>query len=1492
LALQQSVRQYEFLERIGRGAFGEVYRAYQAVVGREVAVKIMRPELSHDPDFIRRFELEAQFVARLEHPHVVPLYDYWRDHEGAYLVMRWFPRSLQGRLADGPLGVEEAVRLVRQVGAALDHAHRRGVTHRDVKSANIMLDEDGNAYLTDFGIALPQEGQPGGPLDDVSSLARTVRDALGSVAAEGALPGVSSALKAVLDTATSPLPGHRYASAARFAQAFEAATERRERARQPLPDPLTERERDVLRLMVSGLTNRQITSNLPLSLETVRWYVKQIYAKLDVHSRAEAIRKARELDLFAAETAAPTWDARGTAQAAIVTADDGNDPLGEPLNPFKGLRAFHEADAPDFHGRHATVRDITAALASTRFLAVVGPSGSGKSSVVRAGLIPALRRGAIENSARWFIADFLPGAHPLAELEAALARVALRTPDVALLRAGNWTQAMHGALPQEPGSELLIVIDQFEEVFTLCADEAERAAFLSGLARSVSTEEGRLRVVVTLRADFYDRPLQRPEIAPLVQAHTYALAPLSRDELVEAIREPSRHAGLTLESGLVAALVAEASASPGALPALQYALASLFEQRDGRVLTFAAYRELGGLRGALANRANALMSELGAEGTELARQMFLRLVTPGEGRDDTRRRVRQAEVLALDEARADDVLDACIEHRLLSADHDPVTREPTVELAHEALLRDWPTLQTWITEARDDLREHRRLEARAAEWRAHGEHPSYLLRGAQLDQVRAWTARRLVVLTPDEAAFVTASEADHARLVMLEQARVTRVARLQRLVRVSLSVLAVVLLISTVVAGVLVTRTRASLALSESQRFAAESTALLGSGGNPELAALLAALGSARAETREADLALQRASHYHYGTKLAQAGGYPEDVATSPDGRYVTVSANSGEQSALKVWNARQPNDVRVLLDMTDGQVGPSVFSPDGRWLANVSYSADWSRATLRIWSVGSWRLVRDEPTTAGRVALTATGLFLAQDERNAQLIDIRSGEPRASFPGLNFWMSAVSHDGARLAVGADQDVVVLDAHRGRTVAMLSGHQKPVTALAVSPDGKTIATGSVDRTVRLWSAHTGRVKRILAQHTEPVTTVHFSADGRRLLSGSRDGTIRLWDANTGRPLGVVPTTVLAARNARFLGNDLTTADFDGNVRVWSAGTSLTPGRFVTSQEPVTGVAFGPDARTVWAASATGGIWRWTAPDEKAQLMLTDAAAGIRITRDGRRVLTSSSSVLTVWDAATLRPLRHIGTTGDAFDVSPDGRLVAAGGRDASVFDLENGREMISLRGSESVHAVAFSHQFIATASNSPYGARLWDARTGRQLHALEAGDDGQSPLALSVAFSPDETRVAVGTRHGGVRVHDTATGRRVLALGPVRGRPWMRTVHFSPDGSLLLAAGVDSGEAYLWDARTGRQLRVLASHHGARLQGAMFSPDGRWIVLHDANGWVVRTPVRLHDLVRDVCGRVVRDFLDEEPDVYGIRPGTLACPDERARTDVYGAAQK
>lgn len=767
VAAESRKRGYLLEQQIGEGGFGTVWRATQLSVGRDVAIKVVRPEMADDADFIRRFELEARLVARLEHPHIVPLYDYWREPGAAFMVMRWLRGgSLAARLTAGaeqglpPLNL---LPLLRQVGQALEAAHRAGIVHRDLKPANILLDDDGNACLADFGIArqIGGDGSNSQPGEIVGSIAYCAPEQLrGETVSPRTDVYAFGLLCFELVTGRRPFQG---ATGASLIQKHLYET----------PPPA-----------------RDWVADLPLGLDAA---IAQALRK-DPEQRPRSVLELLDaIELAVRSGLNNGWAGRVACGHALTPGNTtGISALTQQSfrdldNPYLGLAAFGEGDAANFFGREAVVEQLLAKLADrgplSRALFVVGASGSGKSSVVRAGLIPALRANAVPGSARWLIADLRPGSDPLAALAQALARVSVRAGlDLdALVRSDvrGFGRAIDRCLPTQDGCELLLLVDQFEELFTQTADESLRTAFIDAVTSALLDPHSQLRMVFTLRADFLDRPLKYADLGALLGERNVLVPAMSLDELERAIVGPARRLGLRFEDGLVAAILEEAGHQAGTLPLLQYALSELFLRRDHGLLTLAAFRSSGGIRGALAGRADAAWLSLDESGQEAAKQLVLRLTTLGEGSEDTRRRVGLSELMALGHgaggpAALEEALSTFSAARLLTFDRDARSGERTVEVAHEALLRSWNRLRDWLAAARADLRLQRQLALAASEWRAAGCDDSFLLTGNRLHALRPLADGSVVRLSEGENQFLCASLEAVERQVLIEQQRSER----------------------------------------------------------------------------------------------------------------------------------------------------------------------------------------------------------------------------------------------------------------------------------------------------------------------------------------------------------------------------------------------------------------------------------------------------------------------------------------------------------------------------------------------------------------------------------------------------------------------------------------------------------------------------------------------------------------------------------------------
>ncbi len=1435
------LRGYQLFEQIGEGAFGSVHRALQPEVGREVVVKVFHRWLADRPGFIRRFDQEAQPVARLEHPHIVPLYDYWRDPGGAYLVMRYVRGGNVGeRLrTHGPLEPEAAADLLDQLSAALAVAHRQGVVHRDIRPSNLLLDQEGNTYLADFSIAKdlawtdatavssglmlymsPEEirREPVRPATDVYSLGLVLYELLAGrhpfadVPAlqvrdrqlSGAIPSISvfrpdlpPAVDEVLGRATAKDPAARHPDALTFASAFRFALE------------------------------------------------------------------------------------AGTQVAAL--------PAVEVPNPYKGLRPFDESDASDYFGREELTDRLVARLGEpvpgARFLAVVGPSGSGKSSVVRAGLIPALRRGSLPGSEHWFVAEMHPGTHPFAELEAALLRLAvarraslgeqLERDEYGLVRAAGWV------LPPD-GSELLIVIDQFEELFTLVQDPNRQIGFLEILHTAVSAPESRVRVVVALRADFYDRPLLYKAVGDLLGDRTQTVTAQSPEELEQAIVGPAGRVGVTVEPGLLAKVLGEATDQPGALPLFQYALTELFERREDSTLRLDAYHEMGGVLEALGRRAEEMFARLDQTGKEAARQLFLRLVTVGdEGTAETRRRVLRSELTSIevDRASMERVIDVLDSRRLLTLDRDPVTRGPTVEVAHEALLREWGRLRGWMESAHEDVRMHRRLAAGASEWEAAGREPSFLLRGEQLSRFEGRSSTSGLALTDAERRYLLTSTAAQEAERAEEEVRKAREAALERRSRTRLRARVAVFAVAAHVASTLTAvalnqreRARSQARVATARELAAASLANLEV--DPELSILLA-LEAVRT-TRSVD-----------GTVLSEA----EDVlhramtssrivATMPGAGTIVDSSQTGE--VLAFAGGEDPGTVE-LRDAAHGDpvrswaadsvaVNDLAFSPDGSQLATAGSSG------ITLWELATGearvQLAGQLGTTSG-VSFSEDGRFVSGlSSGEAVVWDVTTGRRVGSIPvgGLFVEVTALSPDGSQLAVADDVAAEVFDVATGQPLGTLGGHVFNVIDVDWSPDGSRLATSSLDFTVRVWDPGSGRLLNTLAGDPP---SADWSADGSRLVVGEQ-----VWEVGPGGDARALFT--LAGHGATLEGvafgsdgNKLVTTDVAGTAKIWDLSISGDAEwiNFSGQDTWFNDVTFSPDGEQILASFRGSTARVWDVSTGREVLTLPghrepgfddgEGVAGIAVSPDGRLIATAGRDLTArVWEARTGTEVFAVEHNSWVEEVrfSPDGKLLATASIDGTsqIVDVGTRRVLHSLSIS-SIPEIPFalvSVQFAADGRSIVSGSwdgsvRVWDAESGVELHRIEIG----SPVD-GLALSPDGEMVAVVAGES-ASLWDLGSGERVAALA---GRSIV-AVAFSPDGTRVATGGWD-GLVRVSHLAPGVPDEVLVAHDG--VMAVTFSPDGSRLASFDERGLIRVWAVDLDDLIGIARREITRSLADEE----------------------------
>lgn len=1451
----RSVRGYELREEVGAGSIGVVYRAFQPSVGREVAVKVIHPRFAQAPEFVRRFAEEARLVASLEHPHIVPLHDFWREPGGAFLVLRWMDGGSLDHRIGRSMDRNAIGAMFGQLCSALGYAHSAGVVHRDIRPENVLFDGAGNAYLSDFGLAVigietGHTGQHPSPIEPPYAPPEVVRGEGPTVAADiyglGVLlaevtarqelgaddPALSGGLGEVVTVATAPNPADRYPDTAAFRAALDQAIGP---AKVPAP------------------------------------------------------RRVRR-------------------------------------NPYKGLEPFEEGDSADFYGRDDVIERLLDVLMTGGLTAIIGASGSGKSSLVKAGVIPQLRQGAVPGSDEWAIVSMVPGADPFDEFHIGLRSAALvHGASLAGQGSGELRAALLAAL-DGPSSRALLFVDQFEEVFSTEVDQATRLRFVDNLVDLATDPAHHVRVILTLRADFSDRPLDHPRLGELMARGSVLLAPMLPEQIEDAIRRPAARVGVEVEPGLVSEIVRDVSSAAAYLPLLQYVLAELFERRSEDRLTVHAYRSLGGLHGVLERRAEATYASLDRAAQIATRQLFLRMVHVGDHGEETRRRLPVSELRGLGKSGdIDTALEAFDAVRLITYDRDPVTRAPTVEVAHETVIRHWTRYRIWVDEARADLMAHRRLAASAAIWSQAAEDPSYLLTGGPLAAAQALVSGDRLSLNELEERFLAESEqADQKarRLEVerrLEESRLRHRARRRLMLGIGTAVVAVIVGAIAVFAWMERQRANDLAATQAGQSLARElAAASLGNltSADPDLSLLLAIAGAEQSlEAGEEILpevveALHRAvinPRPHMVIEGAGSARSGQILDYSADGSMLLMLSRDGGASVVDADSGETLYSIPAIEPPAFGVD----FHPDGRSILTIH------RDGARQWDLESGRVTHRFPR--GGV-----------DEVTA-----------AQYSG----------DGSRVGVGGDDGVIrVFDSTSLDVVAVFdAGHTERVSSIEFSPDGTRVASAGFDGVAIVWEleSQTELVRTLDERIVTEITSVSwhpwesaaavtvgggemflFDADtGERLnsygtgqnhshaisfdpnsgalvIAAGADGFARLYGSWTGGeaaielPSGGVPLRDAEFRPGRLV--EIATVGVDGRVRIWRdiLGSEL-PERNTGTLYGITGADAGGDRFFVNAHA----FWLGTPPELQTTIEVIDASTGqtlltrptIRgwdelqrdatISRDGSLVAYSGpSGDLEIADVDTgqVTVLEDSGGWAASLSFSSDGQYIAGGGYDGTiaVWEVATGELSTTLTGhgdrrpaygsapSRPTPGLAGSNAQTALrvddlefhpdgrlASSGLDGTvRIWDPSTGA-AEVIHEFDYETS----SIALSPDGDTLAASDIAGNIVLLDGSTGEIVDRLESVSGGSRLA---FSPDGTHIAGAG-PGRLAYVWDLDTGRIARRFAgAFYPATSVG--FVDDGTELLVMEGTGIVRRyvlDPERLLDLARD---ETARELTDEE----------------------------
>ncbi len=1152
--------------------------------------------------------------------------------------------------------------------------------------------------------------------------------------------------------------------------------------------------------------------------------------------------------------------------------------------PFRGLESYEFEHAPIFFGQDdaltkAMVQLVASAAAGSPFLLVLGASGSGKSSLVKAGIVPKLfvprripgvaflrrvtfrpsdaqegedlfdalaRRLTMQVSADEGLSELLGPGQSVAGLAAHLRNATTEPayPIATVLGQLAIAARQDGRMLEHETARLVLVLDQLEELFTnelrTSQERQQFVALIGGLARS-----GRVWIVATMRKDFWHQADDTPALVHLAEGNgRLELLPPTQTQLSQMIRRPAAAAGVVFEHHsttdvpLNEIIAEEVAHESGALPLLSYLLDQLYRcdvlEAQGAVLTFATYERLGRLEGAIATRADAILESCAPEDRQSLGSVLFALVQMGTADGDIDRAIsRRVPLSTFQPGTAQRRLVEALLHsdaRLLVSDAES-GGAPTIRVAHEALITRWTLARDFLQDNAEALKIRRRIEERFSLWRglaetgqdAVGRRKNSVTLHARFAAWRARSGREPGLLS--EIDLIDGQRLLREHRVETAPDLVDYIERSQaaenRIRSRSVRVLTLVVVVVTVLA-------------------------LLATG-----AGLIALQNQQEAES-QAQLAL--AAQLRLLTGIA-ARHLAEGNFSGAQGIIVEVLANKHSPAARSASAINLFQEVRAadaLLAVLSGHreaVVSAAFSPDGRRI--VTSSDD---RTARIWVAATampLAVLTGHSDSVYKAVFSPDGqrIVTASADHTARIWDANTAEPLAvlSGHGDEVFTAAFSFDGRRIVTASlDKTARIWDAATAKQLAVLSGHEAAVFGAAFSPDGRRIVTASGDHSARVWDTATARQLAALSGHDGFIVSPAFSPDGRRIVTASEDRTARIWDADSGKSIAVLSGHGDYVLSAAFSsdGRRIVTASYDQSARIWDVATAKPLAVLSGHRDRVRMAAFSPDGRQIVTASLdkTALIWGAASGMQLAVLSdLGDYVADAAYSPDGLRIAIAAASeqqAVRIVDATTAGQIARLSGHDDmvrSVAFSPDGwRIVTASNdRTARIWDAASGVQLAVLSGhgeglpaddgGGNVRSAAFSPdgRRIVTASNDK-SARIWDAATGRQLAVL-SGHDG---VVRTAAFSPDGRRIVTASGDRTARIWDAVTAKPLDVLSGHADMVW--SAAFSPDGRRIVTASFDE-TVRIWDADTAKQLTVLSGHNDD-VWSAAWSPDGRRIV--------------------------------------------------------------
>jgi WD40 repeat protein len=1152
--------------------------------------------------------------------------------------------------------------------------------------------------------------------------------------------------------------------------------------------------------------------------------------------------------------------------SALIKAFPELDQHSRPANPYRGLEAFREKDADLYFGRGQTIKRLQQVVADRPFAAVIGASGSGKSSVVFAGLLPALHK-----SSDWLVAHCRPKKQPLYELAACLIPLLYDDPILRSEKTDELREKLYAGSvglagiirqirEQHESQHFLLIVDQFEELFTLNTDQELIRQYIGILLEFLRTEH--FTVLLTMRADFFAAAVSYTTLAEALDSYSPIILPqIDEQGLREAVEQPAKLLGVNFEPGLTDLIVSDVGKEPGSLPLLEFCMTQLWERQEFRRISHNAYTAIGGVQQALANHADAVYAEFNEQEREQLRHIFLKLVRPGQGTEDTRQVASVGQI----QAEYRELITRLADKRLIVTGRDEERGEETVEVVHEALIRRWQTLRQWVDEEREFLVWQEKLRGRVQEWQDSGQDEGALLRGLPLDEALRWRKTHAIHLLDEEREFITVSEQ------LREQARKAKEKQRRRNITSLAGGLITAVLLSLFSAVQWRNAEQERHSAVEQSKIAEQKTAeaqqqTLATIYNLAKAFAGKASTAIEAAEREGDIekyknavlftsaALEQKikpgksalSPFSTGrffapdvfqTALLALWVSPKQqdrvnsVSFSPDGGLLASASDDG---TVRIWDIATGKEVNVLYGHTDS-VSSVAFSPDGKLLASASGKPIFSSKdkTIRIWNIRTGKeisVLYGHAKDINHIAFSPDGKLLASASRDetVRFWNVATGDEINLIDNYSYSVEnvAFSPDGKHIASASASKIRVRDIETSKEFDIPYGHK--IADLSFSPDGRLLASASWNETVQLWNVSTGEEVKILERHSGSVTCVCFSPDGQLLASGSDDGTIRIWDVLTGRTVNIIGNfEYLKSITWSPDGKLIAAASGDDTLRIWNILRKDKEGiKYKSYEDFVNSISFSKNGKKIASASADGTVRLLDTVTAKEVVLHghTDSVLDVSFSLDDRWLASASADkTVQIWDSLTGQRIKVLhGHTDKVWSVSfsPDSRWLASASDDKTVriWNIGTGKEIKVLWHSDTVNTVRFSPdgQLLVSGSDD---LTLWNPKSWEIFRVDKAND-----YFTTISFSPDGKRLAAASSlDETIRIWNTKIGKEEMLFHV--GDTFINEVSFSPDGRWLASAS-DDRAVRIWDSITGKETAILRGYIDS-VDNVVFSPDGR-----------------------------------------------------------------